>query len=360
MKIGILTLPLHTNYGGILQAYALQTILERMGHKPRLIKRLMRKASIKSILRYKCKFLVKEIICLFRFKSNCELKKKKAILRFIKQYIKTDIYDTFEQIKKNQYDVIIVGSDQIWRPQYISDIENAYLNFTSDWNIKRIAYGASFGVSDWEYTLNQTLSCRRLIQRFDAISVREQSAVVLCSKYLGVIAQWVLDPTMLLDKEDYVKIFSLTRTPVNADSLFDYILDETIDKNILIERIANETGLKPFWKKMKNEKSVEPSVIEWLNAFYNAKYVVTDSFHGCVFSILFQKNFIVYGNEKRGLARFQSLLSLFGLENRLVTNLEQNGEFSLEDIDWEIVTKKLQDFRNRSMLFLIMNINNGK
>ncbi|WP_071149809.1 polysaccharide pyruvyl transferase family protein [Bacteroides ndongoniae] len=356
MKIGILTLPLHTNYGGILQAYALQTIIERMGHEPHLIKRLMVKRSTKKMLIYKSKSLIKKVICFLTLDANDKMRKSLGIRSFIKQYIIVDEFDSFEQIKKNQYDIIIVGSDQIWRPLYVKDIENTYLNFAVGWNIKRIAYGASFGVSDWEYTLEQTLVCKKLLREFDAVSVRELSGVKLCKEHFNVDAQWVLDPTMLLDKDDYINRFNLTRISKNTDYMFDYILDETCDKNAFIERIANKTCLQPFWRRNINEKTELPSVIEWLDAFYNSEFVVTDSFHGCVFSIIFQKKFIVFGNEKRGMARIQSLLNLLGLENRLVMNFEQLNEVCVHHIDWVIIAEKLQEFRNNSICFLRNNI----
>ena len=112
---------------------------------------------------------------------------------------------------EKKFDAYIVGSDQVWNPGYFTflfdtDINNAYLGFTKNWNVKRIAYAASFGKESWEYSDQQTVICKKNIQCFDAISVREDSAIKLCQKYFNVTASHVLDPTMLLTVQDYTNI----------------------------------------------------------------------------------------------------------------------------------------------------------
>lgn len=111
--------------------------------------------------------------------------------KFIAQYIKRRIVNDYTDIQESDYDAIIVGSDQIWRPQYFPNVETAYLNFTEDWNIRRIAYAASFGTDEWEYTPEQTMICGRLLQNFDAVSVREKSGVDLCRDHFHVQATQV-------------------------------------------------------------------------------------------------------------------------------------------------------------------------
>lgn len=368
MKIGILTLPLHTNYGGILQAYALQTVLERMGHEVHVIEEKRRPLSIPIQNMPFCygKRIVKNIIGRkFPIFYEQKYNREQPIIRqntdkFIKKYIHIAEYDDFSDIKELEYDAIVVGSDQVWRPKYfgLNQIENAYLKFAEGWNIKRIAYAASFGTDEWEYNSKQTSECGRLLRMFDAVSVREDSGVDLCKRYFGVEAQHVLDPTMLLNREDYIKLFEAADTPKSKGNLLCYILDETEEKKALIKRIADEKGLIPFNVKSQSDdinspvsERIQPSLEQWLRGFYDAEFVVTDSFHACVFSILFNKPFIVYGNVDRGLSRFKSLLTMFGLEDRIITNVID--EVNSSEIDWNRVDRILNGRIILSENFLI-------
>lgn len=367
MRVGILTLPLHTNYGGILQAYALQTVLERMGHEVHIIEEInfpLRLSLWKKPLSYG-KRIVKNILgrkCIVLYEQKYN--KEQPIIRqytdqFINQYIHIAKYEKFSTIMESEYDAIVVGSDQVWRPKYFgyNQIENAYLKFAKDWNIKRIAYAASFGTDEWEYTFRQTQECKSLVKKFDAVSVREISGVDLCKVNLEINAQHVLDPTLLLERDDYVRLFEEKSIPRSEGTLLNYILDETPEKDALIKNVANSKSLIPFRVNSKVENSsaslferIQPSVESWLRGFYDAKFVITDSFHACVFSILFKKQFVVCGNEERGLARLKSLLSILGLENRLITAVKQLQE--LQEIDFDEVYKKLDKLKNTSWSFL--------
>lgn len=340
MKIGILTLPFNTNYGGILQAYALQTVLERMGHEVHVIEKEKRPLSInkyKMPLTYGKRIaknlMGKKVPIFYEQKYNRE----QPIIRqytdqFIEKYIHLIKYKEFSDIKESEYDAIVVGSDQVWRPKYfgINQIEQTYLRFAENWNIKRMAYAASFGTDEWEYTTKQTSICGELLKKFDAVAVREESGVQLCKEHFRVEAQHVLDPTMLLKKEDYIKLFEANNTPKSQGNLLCYFLDETDEKKELIKRVAKEKRLIPFNVKSKSEdinspisERIQPPIEQWLRGFYDAEYVVTDSFHACVFSILFNKPFVVYGNKERGMSRFKSLLNIFGLRSLLITNISE-------------------------------------
>lgn len=371
MRIGILTLPLHTNYGGILQAYALQTVLERMGHEVHVIEKNRRPLSIPIQKMPFCygKRIVKNIIgrkCPIFYEQKYN--REQPIIRqntdkFIKKYIHIAEYDDFSDIKESEYDAIVVGSDQVWRPKYfgLNQIENAYLKFAEGWNIKRIAYAASFGTDEWEYTPKQTEECGRLLRMFDVVSVREDSAVNLCKKHFGVEAQHVLDPTMLLNREDYIKLFEAVDTPKSKSNLLCYILDETEEKKALIKHIAAEKGLIPFNVKSISDdinsplyERIQPPLEQWLRGFYDADFVITDSFHACVFSIIFNKPFIVYGNINRGLSRFISLLNMFGLTERIVNN--QTDLKRLENINDDIFYVKWKDIKQNSYKILKENI----
>lgn len=364
MKIGILTLPLYNNYGGILQAYALQTVLKSMGHEACLIEK--RRKMLPPF--WKMPFVYGKRIAQNMLGQPTPIFKEQKIYsemsvikqnidQFINKYIKRRIVDAFSDIKDTDFDMIIVGSDQIWRPSYFNNIESAYLDFTYGWNIKRMAYAASFGIDKWEYSPKQTKGCKFLLKQFDSVSVREDSGVDLCRQYLDREAQQMLDPTMLLQKRDYIQLFEKANVTSYNGKLLNYILDETPEKRELINKIAKNKGLKPysivsFYNDINSsfKRSIYPSIEQWLKSFYDAEFVVTDSFHGCVFSILFNKPFIAYGNETRGLTRFTSLFKTFDLSDRLITNSSTLKQFT--DIDWISVNSILIDKRNEAKKFL--------
>lgn len=368
MKIGIITLPLLTNYGGLLQAYALQKILHRLGYEVETLQIPYKKRlSTKRLPFVYAKRIIKKYI----------LRQPKTLIfeeywwnqygiptmslhtkRFLNTYVKIRYIHKINDIHPRDYEIFIVGSDQIFRPKYFNlPIQTAYLSFTKNWNVKRVAYAASFGTDDWEYTSKQTKECAQLAKLFDFISVRESSAISICKEKLGVNANLVLDPTMLLQTQDYIALFESNNTPKSKGNMHCYILDETPEKQSLIDNIAKEKGLKPFsiLKSVKNPYAnpnslIQPPVEQWLRAFYDSDFIVTDSFHACVFSILFRKQFIVYGNINRGMTRLHSILSLFGLEDRLVYNYEHYR--LLKQIEYDKVFEKLDKMRAISISYL--------
>lgn len=245
MKIGILTQPLHNNYGGILQAYALQKVLKDMGHKVWTINREYTPSGYDRFMFTMRRLLVK----LFHKEMSIpswQVKEKGSILRYIRAFVEDNIQTTEEITSTKQlsslhrkyaFDAYIVGSDQVWRPKYSPCITNYFLDFIeNDCTIKKIAYAASFGEDKWEFTKRQTQKCARLAKQFHAISVREDSAIRLCNNYLGVDALHVLDPTMLLDKEDYIALINKGNTHPTKGNLFVYILDKNKNKYNIVPK----------------------------------------------------------------------------------------------------------------------------
>ena len=322
MKIGIITQPLLSNYGGVLQNFALQSVLKKLNKESITIDYIYNLP----FYRYLLSLLKTVILRLFGRKRPFAKKEKRNKLfnKFIQNYvIKTKRVDHFSSVllEKNNIDVLIVGSDQVWRPKYNHKIEDVYLKFAEKMPVKRIAYAASFGVDEWEYSLKQTEDCSDLAKKFDAISVREESGVKLCKEHLGIDATWVLDPTLLLDKEDYNEVCK--EVPVAKENfLAAYVLDKNDAIRAQCESIAAEHGLT--LKYFEANSSATLSVPEWLAMFRDASFVVTDSFHGTVFAILFSKEFKCLYNKSRGSARFDSLLKLYESGK-----LDEMREFSL-------------------------------
>lgn len=357
MRIGVYTTSLRFNYGGILQAYALQRVLRDMGYDVFYIEKMLYNFDLVPLKVYLWRLMLKlfkkwQIVVFLEFKRNICYNK---INKFVKENI---IILSLRDLREEDVDVLIVGSDQIWRPLYISNIENAYLGFAKDWDVRRIVYAASFGVDDWsEYSEEQTTICRNLAQKFDAVSVREDSGVDLCRNYLGVDAKHVLDPTMLVDVKYYMRHISSCKKRHPKRMCLAYILDEADDKLAVLNSVAKCQGYNiRQWKNIDIPNIKNPTVEEWLKGFHDAEFVFTDSFHGCVFSIIFNKPFITFGNEGRGMARFDSLLKMFGLEELLITSSDQ---FSLELVDRAIlrfsdnsIQQRLNELRKESYEFL--------
>ena len=314
MKIAILTQPLLRNYGCILQNYALQTVLRRQGHDVKTIDYIYPHTSFIILLLSWTKTLVyymigKKTRRFARFQKadsrtplmNDFVSKNLSLTKIVRNYSK-------KQFKEYGFDCAVVGSDQVWRPKYNRHLKDMFLYFVKKLSIKRIAYAASFGSEEWEFSQKQTKICSALAQKFDALSVREEDGVALCKKYLDIDATWVLDPTLLLEKDDYLLLCSNVPKTQNK-FLIVYLLDVNESVKLFCENEAKKRGLAVRFFTAGSKATL--SVPEWLAMFRDAAYVVTDSFHGTVFSIIFKKEFRSFYNEKRGTARFESLLKLY-------------------------------------------------
>ncbi|MDF7666418.1 polysaccharide pyruvyl transferase family protein [Orbaceae bacterium ESL0727] len=365
-KVGILTQPLVNNYGGILQAYALTQILYKLDYIPEIINREFDQKRF-----FKIKSLIKKLILNKRSWNKIIQDISINTLQFVYDNIpstkKTYYSRNIHKTAHNKYWAIIVGSDQVWRPKYSPCITNYFLDFCQTDSLKKIAYSASLGVSNWEFDTKETATCSNLIKKFDAISVRENSAIKLCQDYLNVSAVQTLDPTLLLDKEHYINlVYSYNEPPINGD-IMCYVLDKTADKENIIYHITNQMQFTSFTVMPKksiydnydnydenNHFEYEyPKLTRWLRGFIDAKFVITDSFHGCVFAIIFNKPFIAIGNKERGLTRFTSLLQMFGLEDRLIFNVNDLNESILSyRFDWDKINSIKEKLQIQSINFL--------
>lgn len=382
MKICILTQPLGHNYGGLLQAYALQQHIKKSGFEVITINR--REPDKNVFKKTKINTLNLLRLLLGKIKSIPTEKRQDLVwqnlYKFRDQYISLSaIFDTEDKLKKhfdeNVYDVVIVGSDQVWRPKYSPSLMNYFLDFITvnkaDTRTKCISYAASFGVDNWEFTVAETEKCKKHLKKFDAVTVREDSAVNLCKKYLKVDAERVVDPTMLLDASEYESLIDEEPTDAYKGKVLSYVLDPQKDKQLIAKKVANSLNKKSFFIKPEKQlidvppnqikNSQYPKVEQWLCAFKNASYVVTDSFHGCVFAILFNKPFIAVGNSSRGLARFESLLSMFDLKERLVLCASDLTEDKIKAIiDWDKVNLLRKKHSELGKSFLQKYINDSK
>lgn len=362
MKTGILTLPFNNNYGGYLQCYALMRTLRKIGHEPIIINRRQNiidgnfdrlKAFINNTILGK-----KERIYNVHSMEAYYALKGHNMYDFVTQFLQpmtNPFYSStgYEDVIKLNLDAVIVGSDQVWRPKYVPDIEEFFLKYIPN-DIRKISYAASFGTDDLEYSKTELERCISLLDDFYSVSVREKSGNNLLRRYFRYeSAQNVIDPTMLLDAKDY-KLLKDNSRKFNGN-LFVYILDRNSDKLDIIRQIASKGKYKIF--DIMNIDKYEPfySISEWLESFSNADYVITDSFHGTVFSILFNNPFTVIANHERGNSRILDLLSTFGLENRMASKGNIN-ESIYEPIDWNIISQNLDLLRTKSINFLAQSL----
>ncbi|MEQ1447226.1 polysaccharide pyruvyl transferase family protein [Acinetobacter schindleri] len=349
MKVGVLTLPLWNNYGGILQAYALTLTLNRLGHDVIFL----------DVKRNKLKKSHAFIQNLRRWLKNKVLSKagpyypNQTELEFIsnktRNFVEKKINPSSGWMQLSELpafsqglDAIIVGSDQVWRPEYCPSIEFYFLGFAPK-NIRKISYAASLGTDDWRFNDQNTLIAKNLLQKFDAVSVREKSAVDLIRDNMEVSAVQCCDPTLLLDTTDYLNIADIPNMSSGGEGLFCYILDPEESRMQGLENIGASLGYPIFYNMPKTfnkyfakdpESYVFPKVESWIECFQKSDFVVTDSFHGCVFSIIFNKPFIAIANIDRGYTRFESLLEIYNLKDRLFK--------SISDIDPNILKKEIK------------------
>lgn len=366
MKIGIVTLPLNINYGGILQAYALQTVLEKLGHEVVVFQKNKYRdnTSVITILkRLFSKYVLRNNVHVFleRDSQKCFAEVTKNIWPFVEHNINIQkVYNYSDIFGGTEFDAIIVGSDQIWRKNYLIKnnikLEDAYLEFTDRLNVKRISYAASFGLNYLEgYSEHEIEKCSSLLQRFNGVSVREKSGVDICNSFFSVESCWVLDPTLLLDVDDYRHL--LKHESSVHKGILCYILDFSNKNSEIIEHISDVKQLHTFYVNDNSSfNSIQPSVDFWIQGFEDADFVITDSFHACVFSIIFRKPFVVLTNAKRGNERIQSLLSMFGLQDRILdTSAITNDEIQKiieKDIDFTLIEDLISYKKKESINFI--------
>nr|WP_276498772.1 polysaccharide pyruvyl transferase family protein [Agromyces luteolus] len=374
-------MPLHTNYGGIVQAYALQRAIRDLGHRAfvdtgdpiplrrRVVHRIWAaRRAVRMLLPARLDW---------RWRAPREV--LAAQQRFVRKHLATssavERADTPRGRARlaHRFDAFVVGSDQVWRAAY-AEIPEQYLEVIEEFHgerPRRISYAASFGRDDIdEYSEGERARSAELIRRFDAVSVREESGIRICSEEFGVRAERHLDPTMLLTPDHYRALVARSGTapaPAAGRTLI-YRLDATDDMLRAERAIAERVGA-PTMELLPTQPPTSyaeyaadrarfdrPSVEHWLASIASADFVVTDSYHGCVFSILFNRPFLVHANERRGAARFDSLLGVFGLEHHRAGASADDLDERVFAPDWAAVNRVLDAERERATAYLVANL----
>lgn len=374
MIVGIITQPLENNYGGIIQNYALQRVLKILGHNPITIDQ-----PSSYPLSFKYYFLPDTIECLKNIarwilgKPTVTLPSintykyshhKNDLSNFRNTHIKcTDKLFQEDQIRQfvaeQGIEALVVGSDQVWRPKYNLNIYNSFFRFAIDYNIIKVAYAASFGTDKWEFSNKQEKECRNLLKLFSGVSVREFSAIKICEDHFKISPKIVLDPALLICREEYEEIVKEANVPRFNGDIFCYFLDVNSYKIRLAEKISHKNNLQLFSVlsptysiKQKLDIITRPPVEKWLRAFMDAKYVICDSFHGVIFSLIFNKDFMVVLNEDRGKSRFDSIIDLFGISSNVIVNNTNLDNVDFIKNNWNEINKKKDLLKNESISFI--------
>lgn len=341
MKIGILTFHWGTNYGGVLQAYALQSFLKNKGFEVEIIN--FAPHTFRDSF-FKCFYCKNPLRIIDNLKNYW---KEKNIAKFRKKHLDvTERYYTPEQLIENPplMDVYISGSDQVWNPYGLESNKKIYfLPFGSKNSIK-IAYAASFGVT--HYPDNLLKEIKPLLGKFNAISVREKSGVEILKKAGIKNSVLMPDPTLLLDTDNYIKLIEDRSQNTNSDCFF-YVLQK------------NQTTINDIYQHFKKDNQnrvihsckIKHSVLgieDWLIHIKNSQLVVTNSFHGVIFSIIFNTPFIVVPIEGHltGMNdRIITLLEKFELMDRIVEKFDEMkiNELTHREINWRNVNITLQN-----------------
>lgn len=367
MKVALVVFPLHYSHGCILQTFALYSKLKEFGCEVTIFDRQPDKVSIITDGKRAFKRIAKRLLRGYRGPIFFSGFYPKSIMREQQHFIDrfrskiVTIYSTMDlraRVARGDYDAIVVGSDQTWRPRNVPNVMDYWLEFAKDLYLRKVAYAPSFGVDVWEYTEEQTKKCKDLAKLFNAISVRETSGVKLCHDNLSANAIHVLDPTMLWNKMFYSSYAE--EYPLEGGSVNCYFLDKDPKKNTIANSIANKLDLSLVQINTRTEDSnapvserIAPSIEHWLAGFRYAHFIVVDSFHAMVFSIIFEKPFIVIGNKRRGMARFESLLDELGIKERLITeDTEDYVDIAMRPINWGEVQRRLEVRRNICSDFL--------
>lgn len=350
MRIGILTLPYDNNYGGNLQRYALIKYLQSMGHDA--IHLNLRNSYL--LPWYKKPYLYgRRIISKYILKRNVIIDAEERIQKeygqkcsitapFYEDYVPhtKPIFKRKYLLNDINYDAFIVGSDQVWRKQIARDyLPDFFFESLSNINKPKIAFAVSFGTDVNELNDVEIKRYGFLFRKFSAVSVRELSGLKLLQQYSWNSPKPIhlLDPTFLLEKKHYQRIIKSSETKPCAGNLFCYILDSSEEKNAKIKEVAKSKKLQPYFVNLNDNVSIP----QWLRSIDEAECVVTDSFHGLVFSLIFNKNFVLLKNQFRGNARFDSILQVFNIKSD-----------NSDDVSWDYVNITIDSYRKKAYAFL--------
>lgn len=377
MKIGILTL-FHGNYnwGGVLQGYALKNLLEERYNAQTDIllygfgRNVIYDSKIRQLLQYNPKEIINKFIGkVTRNNEGSYLeKRRKCFDDFMNENItNATIYsdDTLAEVA-DEYDCLISGSDQVWNPNVGK--AGFFQTMISSEKCKKVAYAASIARDDLtKYEQEKMLP---LIADFDAVSVRERTAKKFLDKYMGGKTKIteVLDPVLMLTQNKWDDVAQKSSLQVSEKYALAFFFSESIDYRKEIQKYCDKNGMKllfiPFARNEfiksdllgNDEKMFDVGPYDFVKLFANAECIFTDSFHGCVFSLVFHKKVCVFERDKQNKvsknSRLYDLLDKFELSNRLIKNPANITKVMKQNVDFDRIDKLHSKYKESSLQFL--------
>ena len=286
-KVGVIGVRHEVNIGNNLIKYAISILLKNLGYEPYII--------------------------------GTHLKNKN--ISFINQTTNLVIIQkNFSEIKKDDYDVLMVNSDQTWRKFDKNFYDYGFLKFAEGWKIKKFVYGASIGFNYWQLTSEEDNIARNLLKDFTGISTREKGSMKLIEEHFKIKPEFVLDPTLLINKKYYLDIIKNFKGEINFQKKFIFIYCIERSKYIVetIKKLKSIFNYDIYYLDLNN-----CSVQKFIYYIIKSVGVITNSFHGIIFSIIFNKPFITIYGKSLPTERFNSLSNIFGIQSRLF----QNGQY---------------------------------
>lgn len=377
-RIGLAVVTYTINYGTFLQAFATQYAIRELGYETEI---LNINSVIGDVSRARKKYFLKQIFNIAELKSylptifaliakkmnkkyrDYMLHREKRFQKFSNDhFLVGEICNSWSGLSEHceEFSSIVVGSDQLWRPANIAG-DFYTLNFVPD-HINKVSYATSFGLK--EIRPSQKDVTAAFLNRIQHLSCREESGTKIIEDLTGRKAVVVCDPTLLLKQQDWDKYLPLDPI-VDGDYILVYLLGNNKEHRKYVKELAEISSCKIIGvlhgagyikgdEDFVDEAPTDIGPFDFLNLIKYAKYVCTDSFHGCVFSTIFEKNFYAFKrfSDKDKMStntRVTGLLNRFNLTERLVENYD---EVFLNDIDYVKVKEKVEEFRNSSLTFL--------
>lgn len=319
LKIGVIGLEHSQNIGNNLLKYAIFIKLKEFGFNPFIIGKRIKNDNI----------------------------------TFIKNSVNLIIINqSFSEVRKDDYDILIVNSDQTWRKS--SDLYDiAFLKFAEKWEKPKFIYGASWGVDTWTFSKKDERIAKHLLKNFTGISLREKGSIKFIEKHLGIKPSLVLDPTFLIDKKYYINLIKNFKNDIflNKNFIFIYTLTDSKQIRDYIKKIKENSNYK-FYKITIN---TQEQIKKFIYGIINCKATITDSYHGTIFSIIFNKPFISFVYKSRGKERFNTLGEVFALKNRIF-NFNSNPDENLLNTPLNLNKSLINSLKIQSINFLKKNL----
>ena len=332
------------NYGNRLQNYALQTVLERCGHN---VEALRREAGFQGNAKSKLKAVKRDIGLLTKHKGDrlgAFKKFNKKNLSFSRKVVSKEVVSAG---LADAYDCFVIGSDQVWNPDFDFNSELDYLPMIS--SERKLAYAASFGINKIS---DDRKKIAGLLKTISSISVRERAGAQIVYDLTKQNVPVVLDPTLLLSADDWASIMEMpSKVNCGVPFILKYVIGKDANKHE-IDRLAKKRNL-PIVDIMNPSLAIGPSEFVWLVA--NSEIVCTDSFHASVFALLHHKPLAIFervSSDEDMSSRFDTLCGTFSLKNLRVAR----NSFVVETIfetDWDAFETKLNELREFSLFWLM-------